>query len=228
MNKKIILLSLAACAALLALPAMASALTALHVVNPVPVGTKTIDGVGNTAILTTTGGTKVTCTGEAGGPAFGGTATFNAGGTTGTMNLTFGPTCEALGIHCQSAGAATGTIKTESLPFDLATVGTTSPGKPGVLVTPNAGTGVFAKFTCGILSVEVKGNGVIGTISSPTCGTRSNQATIEFKATANGVQADKRLVGTETEYTLKKGTENAAQEATGTLTLGEESTLECT
>jgi len=225
MKKKTMVLALAAVsAALLALPSMAAALESLHL-NPTPSGTKTIDGVG-AAVLTTDGSgsgvkLKVSCT------KFSGTASFNAGGTTGSMELTFGETCESSGIHCQSAGAATGVITTETLPFDLATVGTTSPGKAGVLVTPPA-SGIFAKFTCGIIVVEVKGNGVIGTITSPACGAKASEATIAFKASASGVQEDKKLVGTTTEYTLKKGTDNAAQEATGTLTLGESSELVCT
>jgi len=225
MQKRITVILLAALgASVLALPSLASAFETLHI-NPTPSGAKTIDGVGSPALTTDGSGSgvklKVTCT------KFSGTASFNAGGTTGSMELTYGPTCESAGIHCQSSGAATGEITSETLPFDLVTVGTTFPGKPGILVTPPA-SGVFAKFTCGVIVVEVKGNGVIGTITSPACGAKSSEPTIEFKASASGIQEDKKLVATTTEYTLKKGSDNAAQEASGKLTLAETLELICT
>lgn len=221
--KKMILLALAAVSAVvLALPAMASAMIPLHL-NPTPAGSKTIDGVGS-AVLSTSGGTTTTCTG------FGGSASFEAGGTTGTMNLTFTGCKESVfGTSCNSSGAASGTIVTTSLPFHLATLAGKS---PGVLVTPNAGGAGnhFATFTCagGLVTVNVTGNGVLGTITAPACGTSSATATIKFEQSANGVQKHKTLEGTATEYSLMKGAETAAQSAHGTLTLGSESQLVCT
>lgn len=222
MNKKIMLLALAVSAAVLALPAMASASIPLHL-NPTPTGVKTIDS--NPLVkpkLSTTGGTTVEC------DSFKGEATFETGGTTGNMNLTFGPNCKVvgLGVSCTSAGETTGNIATTSLPFHLVTLANL---KPGVLVTPNAGGAGnhFATFTCFGIKTEVTGNGVIGTIEN-SCGETSEEAKIDFKATAHGQQEHKTVAGTETEYDLKKGAETAAQEATGIVTFKEKIELVCT
>jgi hypothetical protein len=222
MNKKIMLLALAAVsAAMLALPAMASALTPLHL-NPTPVGAKAIDDIGANPTLSTTGGTTVEC------GTFNGSATFNAGGTTGSMQLTFTEDCHLVGGGtCNSGSNTNGTITTTTLPFDLATLAN---NKPGVLVTSNSGH--FATFVCTLfgfpVTTKVEGNGVIGTITAPACGAKSTSATIDFNATAHGVQEHTTVAGTATVYRLKKGEENAAQDATGKLTLGSETLLECT
>jgi hypothetical protein len=219
--KKIMLLALAAvCAAVFALPATASALLPLHL-NPTPGGAQTIDSNGKAILSTSGSGIKVECQG------FSGSATFEAGGTTGTMQLTFGPNCTtSFGGTCTNEGLAS-SIKTTSLPFHLVTVG----GKPGVLVTPGANEH-FATFTCHNvlgLTIEsvVKGNGVIGTITAPECGASSKEATIVFSG-EKGVQNHKTVDGTTTEYSLTKGSETAAQSAHGTLTLSEISQLVCT
>jgi hypothetical protein len=220
MNKKIMLLALAAVSAgVLALPAMASALTPLHL-NPTPSGTKTIDNGTFAPTLSTSGGTTVVC------DSVTGSATFNAGGTTGTMSLKFGPNCRVGFIGCNSTGETGGNIATTALPFDLVTL----PGEsPGVLVTPNAGgTGNhFATFSCFGVQTVVSGNGVIGTIENQ-CGETSQEAKINFNALEHGVQEHTTVEGTETEYDLKKGAETAAQDATGTVTFKENIKLECT
>ena len=221
MNKKIMLLALGAISAVvLAVPAFASALIPLHL-NPTPAGPQSIDSVG-VARLSTTGGTQITCNGVSGNAA------FEAGGTTGTLNLTFGGDCteNVLGTRCTSAGEPTGNISTTALPFHLVTLANE---KPGVLITPNA-TGAFAHFTCagGLITVTVEGNGVIGTITSPECKKSASSATLSFVATANGVQQHTTVAGTDTEYHLIDGSENAAQEGHATLTLSETSELVCT
>ena len=220
MSKKIMLLALAAVsAAVFVLPATASALVPLHL-TPTPEGPQTIDDTGATApTLSTAGGTTVVC------DEFHGNAEFEPGGTTGTMNLTFGPNCRVGGfISCTSAGEPTGNIATTALPFHLATLAS---GDPGVLVTPGANNH-FATFTCFGVNTVVTGNGVLGEIEFPDCGNISDEADIDFNATAHGAQQHTKLAGTATEYRLKKGTENAAQDATGTLTLDEEVELDCT
>jgi len=231
MTKKIMLLALAAVsAAVFAMPAVASAEDIPLHLNPTPAGNQAIDDVGANPTLTTTGGTKIEC------GSFSGNATFEAGGTTGHMTLTFGPNgdgtvpCASSGFKCNSNPplAAAGTIITTELPFHLVTLPNK---KPGVLVTPNpTEPRSFAHIECagGLVKFTVEGNGVIGTITEPACEGTSNMATIDFNATGNGVQEHKKVEGTETEYTLKKGTENAAQDATGTLTLSGNSKLECT
>ena len=215
MNTKVMLLGLAAVsAAVLALPALASALIPLHL-NPTPAGTQPIDGVG-IARFSTTGGTTTTCSG------FSGSAQFEAGGTTGTLTLTFGPDCteNILGTRCTSPGEAAGNTATTVLPFHLVTLPS---GSPGILVTPNAETGVFIHKTCagGLITVTVEGNGLVGTITSPECGSSASQATLSFMATAHGVQKHTTVAGTETEYKMVDGSEPAALEAHGTLTFKE-------
>jgi hypothetical protein len=222
MSKKIILLALAAVSAVVfALPAMAMAEDSpLHVV-PKPEGSKKVDGVG-TATLTGGFG-SVECTANSG------TASFTST-TSGSFEQTF-TGCKLAGASCTTSGQASGTITTQSLPFDLLTVahtpanGTTG---PGILVTPNAGTGQFATFTCGFLGFTVKGNGLIGTITKPACGSSSTEATVEFSSSSTGVQTHKTVVGTETEYSLENLGSAASEDAEGTITLGTSSKLECT
>lgn len=223
MKKKTMLLALAAVsAAMLALPAMASALEPLHL-NPTPKGAKEIHG--GVGVLSTTGGTTITCN------TVGGSATFNAGGTTGTMELTFTGDCREsiFNTTCRSTGQVNGTITTTELPFDLVTLNGTEEGvtPPGVLVTPNA-SGAFAHVICagGLVTFTVDGNGVIGTIEQK-CDETSERADIDFNATKHGQQEHKTVKGTETEYDLTKDGETAAQDATGTVTFKENIKLEC-
>jgi hypothetical protein len=220
MSKKIMLLALAAVtAAMFALPAAAAA-DSLHITPAPSAGDKTIHGVGG-ATLTTTDGTTVTCAG------FKGTANFESG-TTGTMQLTFGGDCTGpFGSTCTSNTPAesSGNIQTTVLPFHLVTL----KGKlPGVLVTPST-DGAFAHFICGgFISVTVTGNGVLGTITSPSCEGESSTATVSFGQSAAGVQNHTELENTAGVWRLKKGEAFAAQNAHGTLTLGSTSKLVCT
>lgn len=212
MSKKIMLLALGAVSALmLAVPAMASASGVPVHINPKPASPTTITG--GTAVLSTVKGNTVTC------QEVHGTANWEST-TTGTLNLTFRKECVG---QIGETKAGCGEIKVTNAPFHLVTVG----GKPGVLVTPPAG-GVFATFVCGfILHFEVKGNGVIGTITSPTCGNSATTATIKFEGAA-GVQKHKKIDGTETIYNLTSNGEEAAQNATGTVTFPSSTKLECT
>jgi hypothetical protein len=239
MTKKIMLLAMAAVsAAMLALPGTALAVEEdipLHLLNPTPASAVIDDVNAVNPTLTTVGGTKIEC------GTFSGNATFEAGGTTGHMELTFGSAtepCTSSGLKCNSnpTNVGAGIITTTELPFHLVTL-EPSAGvvKPGVLVTPNA-DGSFAHIECagGLVKFTVTGNGVLGTITEPPCGSSGNMATVKFTTSGNGVQADKKVAGTAVEYTLKKGTENAGQTAEGTLTMKDSSgnsvspTLECT
>jgi hypothetical protein len=158
MSNKIVLLALAAVSAgVFALPTMAMGEDIPQHLVPKPEGSKKVDGVGT---VTLTGGFgSVTCT------ASSGTISFNTT-TAGTFEQTF--TGCSIGSVCSTAGQPSGTITTQSLPFDLLTVQHTpangTPG-PGILVTPNAATGQFATFNCGFLGFTLKGNGLIGTIT---------------------------------------------------------------
>lgn len=225
MNSRFTLLALAAVnATMFALPALASAeITYLHL-SPTPSGVKTIDDSNSVnPKLSTTGGTTIECDG------FHGEATFELGGTTGTILLTFGPTCHVVpfpGLSCTSAGEATGNIATTVLPFHLVTLPN---NKPGFLVTPTAGgTGThFATFTCFGVNTVVTGNGVLGTIEND-CGSTSETAKLDFKATAHGQQEHKTVADETIEWDLNKGEETAAQEAAGEVTFKENIELRCT
>jgi hypothetical protein len=214
MSKKILALALSVVGvAMFALPAVASA-TPLHVSST---GKFTVEGK-KEGSLSTTGGTTVKCGEVSGNGEF--TTT-----TGGTLSLKFGPTCTTTVLgstrHCQSTSPAAGTglIETTVLRFDLVTLNEATTKNPGILVTPNAATGVFAHIECetivGPINFTVEGNGVLGTITAPACEGTSATATLNFVATAHGVQ--QHTLSTGVTYQLKKGTENAAQNTEATM-----------
>ena len=181
--KKLTLLVLAlASAAAFMVPATASAeLESLHM-SPTPAKLD-VAGVGSATLRSAAG--NVTCNGVTG------TATPEAGGTTGKLVLTFGPHCTGpTGETCTSNSPAhtNGSILTTELTYHLVTIDNVTPTAPsaGVLVTPNAVTGTFAHFNCLVfgfpVQTTVKGNGVLGTITAPACGASSTTATMSFKA----------------------------------------------
>ncbi|HEX6455533.1 MAG TPA: hypothetical protein VF009_03325 [Solirubrobacterales bacterium] len=246
MIKKIILLALAAASlAAFALPATAMAVEedeALHVI-PAPEGAKTVDGVGEAKL--TANFATVTCKKSHG------TSTFTSS-TTGTFEQTFEECSDVFGT-CTTAGEPAGDIVTTPLTFHLVTVedAITHTSGPGVLITPNATTGVFAHFECPVTGkVTVEGTGLIGTITKikhnggggtrPPCEetqfTEGNEATVEFSSSSQGVQTHKKVYeknGTETgttpiEYFLKSNGGAASEDAEGTITLGTTAKLECT
>jgi len=51
--------------------------------------------------------------------------------------------------------------------------------KPGMLLTPP-----FPKVTCGSTTLEYKGNGLIGTFTSPSCAVESKTAVVKFEVEA--------------------------------------------
>jgi hypothetical protein len=218
MNRKILLSALAAVsAAVLVVPATASAYIPLHL-EPmaantlVPVTTPAGAPAPFLSALNTNGGatSTVICNSVTGN------ATFDAGGTTGTLNLTFGGSCNTGGVSCRSTAPnePAGNIQTTTLPFELVTL----PGKlPGVLVTPNA-DGSFAHILCAIVAFTVTGNGVIGTIENVKCDETKATADVSFEQASHGIQKHTKVEGTETIYSLKKGAEHAAQVATARLT----------
>lgn len=102
---------------------------------------------------------------------------------------------------CTTAGQPAGTIKLETLTLHLVYLDHNK--KPGVLATPPA-SGVFAKLTCfgGLVTVEVKGNGVLGEITSPKCGETSKTGTVVTEASAHGTQKYRQVEGTGTQYDM--------------------------
>jgi hypothetical protein len=217
MNKKIMLLALAAVtAAMFAMPAAASAtFESLHM-SPTPAKLH-VKGVGH-ATLRSEGGQNITCNGVSG------TVTPEAGGTTGLLVLTFGPHCTGpTGETCvgTNPAAPSGSITTTTLPYHLVTL----KGKSaGVLITPISAA--FAHFNCNVfgfpVQTTVEGNGVLGTITAPACGTLTTTATLSFSSVGGNstTQLHRQVAGT-TEgaiWSLSKGGNPAAQEAHATLT----------
>ena len=226
MSKKTMLLALAACSALLlALPAFASA-SEWHISQT---GAFTISG--GASNLTNVSGLVTECTSVSGSGEY--TTT-----TTGTLQLIFHG-CTGSGTNCTSTGQPAGTIKTGVLPFHNAEIPT---GKPGILITPSAvtgsptaGYGPYATYTCasGLIKVEVFGNGVLGTVTSPACGGEASKVTMSFKKSANGVQ--EHLSYTGTTYDLVSKTNGASHvtaamegEGGATFTDGTNRRVQCT
>lgn len=153
---------------------------------------------------------------------------------TGTISLTFHGCKTTLGIKCTTPGEETGTITVGPLPFHLKTIDHPdgvhgNKEEPGVLITPDE-EGFFTEFKCSFAgTVKVRGNGIIGTITDPEEGVASNTATIVFQETetGSGIQTHQKVTNDETEYHLESSFngaeyEEAAEDATGTLTFGEE------
>lgn len=199
-------------AAAFALPSAAMAEDVpLHVV---PKPTTPVPGSGGAATLSVVNGSILTCKEVTGS----GTAETS---TTGTYHLIFKNDCTA---RVGSVTASCSEITAHGIGHLV-----TLPGKvPGMLLTPTPETGQFAKFTCGgIFSFTIAGNGIIGKITSPACGGSSTTATGTFEGT-NGVQAQKKVEGTETEYHLTVNGEEAAMSGSGTSTYSASTKLECT
>jgi hypothetical protein len=228
--KRSILAALAAISATLALSASASALPA-HL-NGAPASNNNIHG--GASELSRVGG------GGAAASTTTGTAGFEST-TTGTVALTFHSVKSSIGTNCTSAGKLPGEVSTTVLPFHLVML---SAHSPGLLITPNttidkfgwpiAETTHFATFGCGIFipSFVVKGNGILGEITSPSCGEKRNWATLEFNGVA-GVQTPFLYTGTK--YTLESSINGGAfeqsalsAEATVTFLFGVTPELICT
>jgi hypothetical protein len=217
MSKKIMLLALAAVtAAMFAMPAAASAtFESLHM-SPTPAKLH-VKGVGHMT-LRSDGGQNFTCNGVSG------TATPEAGGTTGTLVLTFGPHCTGpTGETCvgTNPAAPSGSITTTTLPYHLVTL----KGKSaGILITP--ANGAFAHLNCNVFGFPVQttwqGNGFLGTITAPACGALSSTATLSLSSVEaqTTTQLHRQVAGTTeaTIWSLSKGGNPAAVEAHATLT----------
>jgi hypothetical protein len=210
--KKAMLLAAVACVAMFALPAVASA-TTWHLDK-----TDTFSGTGPGGVLK--GGTEVKCTS---------TTVLNGKyetTTTGTVEFLFHGCTGPFGAACTTSGESSGTIRTTVLGLHNVVIG----GVPGVLLTPNAATGVFAHFSCFGIPVTVHGNGILGT-TNKKCGDKSSNATIDFNVVGG---AQQHTVSTGVTYGLTSTTGGGAstpstEEAEGTITFaGGERTITCT
>ena len=220
MKNKTMLLALCVFAfALAALPAIASAAPTVD-----PASGKfplKFTSTGGASELRSEGAEAVKCTSNEG------TGEYTSG-TAGKIELTF-KGCTQGGTACTSSGQSSGTITTGTSPIDniyIEPKNTT----PGVLVTPPSG-GVYATFTCGFITITVTGNGIIGDLEKPTCGTKGKTATLNFTATGAS-QTYKQVETAGTVFDLKADlpfgiTATAAEVAEGTVTFAEEYTLTC-
>ncbi|MGN6258081.1 MAG: hypothetical protein ACTHN3_10085 [Solirubrobacterales bacterium] len=226
MTKKMMLLAVTAVAALAfaAMPAIASAAPTVDFSKATPIP---FTGTSGISILRSSGfSAQLECTGGTGSGEWTSVTTG-----VGVSTLT-GCKNRATGIACNSAGQASGAVKTETLVSHLVYIkGFTK--TVGSLATPNATTGKFAEFTCGSLfKVVVAGNGIIGHVTKPACGETSNHSTTV--GTASGaVQTYQEIEGSTVKYhittSLNGGTASEASlEATGEGELGEGATATLT
>ncbi len=131
------------------------------------------------------GSYPINCTTESGVKALGGEGQFESA-STGTATLTLHHCKESsFNSNCTTSGQATGTIKTEPLPFRLVYL---SDGEPGVLFLPNAQSGTLAAAGClgGLVSLKVSGSGVLGRITAPQLGEASSTLTVDLNAPEAG------------------------------------------
>jgi hypothetical protein len=178
------------------------------------------------SVMSTASGMTVECTAGKGS----GQATSKTTGE-GSYSLS-GCTTVILGlpISCTSAGQPSGTVVTGVSVTHLIYLDENHT-KPGVLATAPA-SGVFAKFTCGMVTVEVKGNGVIGEFTAPLCGQTSKTGTVVTQTSSHGTQKYRQIEETGTQYDMTASVNGGAFETVGTDwtvtgTAAEQSTLTC-
>lgn len=156
-----------------------------------PLASATATSAGS--VFSTANGTSITCNSGAGS----GNATSS---TTGEGKYMLHGCKGPLGLNCTSAGQPVGTILLEPVTLHLVYLDENHT-IPGVLATPPA-SGVFAKFSCFGLSLEVKGNGVLGRITAPKCGEKSTTGTVVTETTAPGTQKYLQVEETGTIYDM--------------------------
>jgi hypothetical protein len=165
---------------------------------------------GVSALSTASGGT-VSCTSGTGS----GESTSS---TTGTGSYILHGCFEKItgfNFSCNSEGQSGGTIKLPTVTGHLVYLDEAHT-IPGVLATPPA-NGVFIKFTCTpLITIEVKGNGVLGRISAPKCGETSTKGTVLTEITSHGVPKYKQVEETGTVYGLTASTNGGAPVAAAT------------
>ncbi len=231
MNKKTMLLALAAVsAAMFALPALASAGT-WHMEPP-----SDFTIAGGAVTLKTTSGAVTSCTSSLG------TGSYDAGSsTTGKISITFHGCTGTFGSHCTTVGQPTGTIAAGPLPFHNILLEPKAGGggakEAGILVTPlgvdnnpTAGDGFFTSFVCLGATLNVRGNGVIGTVEQP-CGTKTKKVDIDFTESQAGHQKWTQITTSGTIYDLKAvaaSHQTASLVTTLTETAAQEGTINCT
>jgi len=191
--------------ALAALPAVASAGTPeIHCPNGAIECNLTISG-GHGELTKTGGFASVTCT------SITGSGTIKT--ATGTMSLLFhGCKDSVFGAACTTSALPSGTIETTPLTFHTTylTAGKTG---PGVLLTPNEVTKVFAHFGCIDGNHTVEGNGIMGRLETG-CSSPAAPLFVGSEQGQNGHPLHKQITGTGTIYDLTDGGATSAMKAT--------------
>jgi len=224
MSKKTILLALAAVsAAMLALPALASA-QSWHLDSTTSFS---VSGSGGTATFTEGG--SVSCSSTTGSGTF---STTTAGSVSLTLHGCTGP----FGFACTSPGQSSGTITTSASFDGIMVTSSASEKKAGVLFTPTQsaeptpGLKQFVEISCLGISIKMFGKGMIGTISSPACGVASSTVTVVFSSSSTGHQEDKTYTGTtfDLQGTITESHPTYSLDATATITNANTRTRTCT
>jgi hypothetical protein len=224
MSNKMMLFALpVASAALLALPAFASA-EEIHFDMAT-----SFTGSGGGGSLVAEGEPTITCenTDVPNG-------TISPGGTTGTMVLDFtGCHATLFGITapCKTTGAPLSNTVASGGSFHLIQIGKTT--VPGVLVTANT-TELECKnvLTGKFIITHVTGN-IIGTVTSPACNAESSKLVLSFSATGS-TQNHLEYTGTKYDLIARTGAggtgepKTAGLNASVTLTANAAGTLTCT
>jgi len=188
MSKKTMMLALAvASVTMFALPSTASA-QEIHLE-----GVTSSSGTAGATSLTAEGEPVITC--ESGHWSL----SVQAGGTTGSITFHYtGCHTTVFGItsKCRTSGSALDNTIHFSATWHLNTI---SSGVPGILDTP-----VVTTIVCAGITNTITGGNIIGTITSPACGTESTEMTTSFTATGS-VQNHKTYTGTTYNLTAKTG-----------------------
>jgi hypothetical protein len=172
MSKKIMLLALTVVtAALFALPTIVTA-AENHFEGA---GAQGISGSGSGGSLTASGEPTITFSKVTVSGIF-------TSETTASINLWLegaSTTILGIGLNCYSPGSVSGIIKMSTV-FHLVDIGIAT-NKAGLLVTPP-----FRTIICGSgfseRKLQLGGNGVIGTVTSPACGAASASLSVSFSA----------------------------------------------
>jgi hypothetical protein len=198
--KRATLLSTALALALSLPGAIASAAPLMHLSAANP----TFTGTFGQTTLTTMGEVQIICNGENHVSGSWSTSLIDGknSATTGTIQTDFTNCHTALGVNCNTQGAAAGVIRTTTGQFHLIYIkGFVK--TPGLLITPV--NGVFAEFSCGFgNTVKVTGKGVIGHLGSPLCGALPGpKLSLSFTSSAEGVQTYQEIEGSPERFTLE-------------------------
>ena len=224
MSRKTILLALAAVsAAMLALPALASA-QSWHLDS-----TTSFSVAGSGGTLTTTEGGTVSCTSLTGSGTFSTT-------TGGSISLISHGCTGPFGFGCNSPGQGSGTIAVSATFDAIMVTSSASEKKAGVLFTPTesaeptSGLKQFTEFSCLGISLKLFGKGVIATVSSPACGESTTKVTAVFASSSNGHQDDKTYTGNtfDMQSNLSGSHPTSSVDATATVTTSSAHTRTCT